>query len=366
MKHIWRIITYTRDLWRYYIVISFFTILLSLVSLLQPMLSGWAIDELRKGTGASVKYVAFIAVAIFATDLFSNLFSNIGGDLGDRMAFKLQKILGERYYEHLLSLPQRYFDTELSGKIIARLDRSVQQISDFMNMLSNTFLQFLFGTVFALIIVTRYSWQVGLMLLSLYPIYIWMTTRSSGKWLQHQSEINENKDIAAGRFAEVIGQIKVTKSFRQELRELGLFKKHFQKVVDIEKPQSVLWHTNDIKRRLVLNVIFFGVYMYVFVQAAHGVLTPGQAVALILYAMQIRIPIFTISFLVDRTQKVVGDSKDYFEILDFKPKIEDSPGALPLKVTKGEIAFDDVSFSYDSKQSVIKNISLAIEPDTKV
>jgi len=366
MKHIWRIITYTRDLWRYYIVISFFTILLSLVSLLQPMLSGWAIDELRKGTGASVKYVAFIAVAIFATDLFSNLFSNIGGYLGDRMAFKLQKILGERYYEHLLSLPQRYFDTELSGKIIARLDRSVQQISDFMNMLSNTFLQFLFGTVFALIIVTRYSWQVGLMLLSLYPIYIWMTTRSSGKWLQYQSEINENKDIAAGRFAEVIGQIKVTKSFRQELRELGLFKKHFQKVVDIEKPQSVLWHTNDIKRRLVLNVIFFGVYMYVFVQAAHGVLTPGQAVALILYAMQIRIPIFTISFLVDRTQKVVGDSKDYFEIMDIKPVVDDISGAVPLKVSVGEIVFDDVSFSYDSKQPVIKNVSLTIKPDTKI
>lgn len=340
--------------------------MLSLVSLIQPLLSGWAIDELRKGSSASVRYVAFIAIGIFLTDLFSNIFSNISGYLGDRMSFKLQKILSERYYSHLLSLPQRYFDKELSGKIIARLDRSVQQISDYMNMLSNTFLQFLFGTFFALIVVMHYSWQVGIMLFSLYPIYVWLTTRSSGKWLGYQAEINENKDIAAGRFAEVIGQIKVTKSFRQELRELKLFKHHYKKIVDIEKPQSVLWHTNDIKRRLVLNVIFFGVYMYVFVQAAHGVLTPGQAVALILYAMQIRIPIFTISFLVDRTQRVVGDSRDYFEIMDIKPMIEDKKLAVALKVTKGEIIFDDVSFSYDSKQPVIKDITFKIEPDTKV
>lgn len=366
MKHIWRIVTYTKVLWRYYAAIGVFTVFLSLMSLLQPLLSGWAIDELRKGSEASVQYVAYIALAIFISDLFSNLFSNISGFLGDRMAFKLNKLLGERYYQHLLTLPQRYYDTELSGKIIARLDRSVQQISDFMNMLSNNFLQFLFTTVFALIIVARYSWQVALMLFALYPIYVWMTTRSSGKWLEYQSQINENKDIAAGRFAEVVGQIKVTKSFRQEIRELNLFKRFQQKVVDIERPQSILWHKNDIKRRLVLNVIFFGVYMYIFTQAAQGAFTPGQAVALILYAMQIRIPIFTISFLVDRMQRVIGDSKDYFAIMDLKPEISDHKGSKPLQVNDGAVTFSNVTFGYEEKQDVLKNISLEIKPDTKI
>lgn len=286
--------------------------------------------------------------------------------MGDRMAFKLNKILGERYFEHLLTLPQRYFDTELSGKIIARLDRSVQQISDFMNMLSNNFLQFLFSTVFALAIVANYSWQVAVMLASLYPIYVWMTTRSSGKWLQYQSDINEQKDIAAGRFAEVIGQIKVTKSFIQEKRELNLFKKHQQNMVDIERPQSILWHTNDVKRRLVLNVIFFGVYLYIFVTAARGGFTPGQAVTLILYAMQIRIPIFTISFLVDRTQKVIGDSKDYFNIMDITPEIHDLHNAKNIHVQNGAIVFKDVSFGYDAEKPVLKNINIEIEPDTKI
>jgi ATP-binding cassette subfamily B protein len=366
MKYIWRIVRYTGSLWRYYVVVSVFTVLLSLMSLLQPLFSGWAIDELRKGSGASVKYVALLAFAIFLTDIFSNLFSNISGYLGDRMAYKLNKILGERYFAHLLTLPQRYFDTELTGKIISRLDRSVQQISDFMNMLSNNFLQFLFSTVFALIIVTRYSWEVALMLFSLYPIYIWLTTRTSGRWLKYQADINEHKDIAAGRFAEVVGQIKVVKSFRQEQRELQFFQRHMQKVVDIEKPQSTLWHTNDIKRRTVLNLIFFAVFMFIFVRAAQGGFTPGQAVTLILYAMQIRIPIFTISFLVDRTQRAVGDSKDYFEIMDIVPDIEDIPHAQPLTVSHGEITFDNVSFSYDKHQPVLKNINLTIAPDTKI
>ncbi len=366
MKHIWRIIKFSGELWRYYLAISTFTVLISFFTLLQPLLSGWVIDELRKGSHASVKYVAIIAIIIFATDLLYTLFSNLSGFLGDRMGYKLNKILAERYYEHLMKLPQKYFDTELTGKIINRLDRSAQQISDFMNMVSNNFLQFVFGTVFALVVVFHYSPAVAVMLFTLYPIYIWMTMRTSGRWLKYQTEINENKDIAAGRFAEVIGQIKVTKSFRQELHELNVFGKRQQKVIDIERPQSVLWHSNDIKRRLVLNIIFFGVYMYIFVQAAHGAFTPGQAVALILYALQIRIPIFTISFLVDRTQQVIGNSKDYFKVMDLEPEIADHKDASNLRVKNGAINFSSVSFSYDNHNQVLKDIDLDIKPDTKV
>ena len=106
--------------------------------------------------------------------------------------------------------------------------------------------------------------------------------------------------------------------------------------------------------------------MYIFVQGARGILSPGQVVALILYAMQIRIPIFTISFLVDRTQRAIADSKDYFEVMSLKPHITDKLDAHQLKVKAGEIIFDNVSFSYEKSQPVIKNVSFAVDPDTKI
>ncbi len=165
MNHIFKILRSAKELWRYYLAISVFTVLLSLMGLLQPLLSGWAIDEIRKGTGASVKYVAILATLIFVMDLLGTLFSNVGGYLGDQMSAKLNKSLSSRYYEHLLSLPQRYFDTELSGKIINRLNRSITQITNFMQMMSNNFLQFIFSTIFALVVVAFYSWQVALMFL---------------------------------------------------------------------------------------------------------------------------------------------------------------------------------------------------------
>ena len=193
-----------------------------------------------------------------------------------------------------------------------------------------------------------------------------MTVRTSSKWQDYQHKKNNHFDIASGRFAEAIGQIKVVKSYNQEEREISFFKRHYQKILGINKPQSKYWHTKDVERRLVLNVIFLGVFLVVFVQAANGVLSAGQAVALIFYAVQIRIPIFTISFLVENTQKAVADSRDYFEIMDITPDIKDSPGASKLKVTTGQVAFDQVSFSYDKNQPVSKRREHNIEPDTKV
>jgi ATP-binding cassette subfamily B protein len=366
MKYIWRILNYARELRRYYISIGLLTILTSATVLLIPLLTGRAIDEISQGTSAELKFVIWIAVGLFVLDVAATFLNNISGYLGDQMAVKLNKILSERYFKHLLTLPQGYFDKELSGALINRLNRSVQQLSNFMNMFSNNFLQFIFSTIFSLIAVAVLSWQVALLLFALYPIYVWMTVRTSDKWQKYQTEKNLNYDIASGRFAEAISQIKVIKSFVQERREMKFFTKHLQKAVHINQPQSKYWHEQDIKRRLALNLIFFGVYVFIFVQATNASISPGEAVALILLAMQIRIPIFTISFLVESVQRAVADSREYFEVMNVQPEITDSPGASVLKVTKGAITFDNVSFGYDDKHTILHDISLSVSPDSKI
>lgn len=364
MKHIWQIIRFTSGLWKYYLAVSILSIVVAVLGLLTPLLSGKAVDTLRDGS-PQISVLVWLAVGIFVIDVASTLVNNISGYLGDMMSAKLQRILSTRYYEHILSLSQQYFDKELSGKIINRLNRSISQISNFMQMWSNNFLQFVFSTIFSLVIIAYFSWPIAALLFALYPIYIFMTIKTSGKWIKFAEKINKNWDIATGRFAESISQIRVVKSFIRENDELKFFDKYYKKIVNISRPQSKLWHIRDIQRRLLLNVIFLGVYILIFVQSAHGQFTPGQAVALILYAMQIRIPIFTISFLVENTQRAVADSKDYFEVMNVEPNITDKEHAKSLRVAKGGIEFNDVTFAYDDKV-VIKNFSATLKPDTKV
>jgi ATP-binding cassette subfamily B protein len=368
MKQIWRIIRFTKDLWPYYIAVSIFTILIAVMSQMQPLFTKAAIDQITKITGGghpNVHLVALFAVLIFLTDFGQTIFSNIAGYIGDILSAKLQRDMSERYFEHLLTLPQSYFDTELTGTIINRMNRGISQITNYIQTLTNNFLQFIFSTVFTLLIVFYYSWQVGLMLFVLYPVFVLLTTRTSERWQGYQKVINKEQDIASGRFAEAIGQVRVVKSFLQERRELRLFSKHFEKAVATTYPQSRFWHRQDILRRVVLNLIFLIMYIYIFVETARGTYSIGTMVLLIQYATLVRIPIFSISFLVDQTQRAVANTKDYFEAMDILPAITDEPGASELQVAEGVVQFNDVIFGYDKGQPVLRALSFSLPADTK-
>lgn len=368
MKHIWRILQFTGELKRYYVAVGIFTIVLAAMGQLQPLLTKGAVDQATKlveGGEANVALVGIFAGLIFLTDVGQTIFANISGYVGDLLSIKLKKLLSSRYYEHLMNLPQTYFDKELTGTIINRMNRGIQDIGDWVQMFSNNFLQFIFSTIFTLIIVAYYSWPVALMLGVLYPVFVWMTAKTSGKWQAYQKQINDNLDVASGRFAESVLQVKVVKSFIQEARELKFFNKHMNQALKTTKPQSVFWHRQDVVRRTVLALIFLGVFMYIFIQTARGVHTIGEMVLLIQYSMLIRIPIFSISFLVDRTQRAVANSKDYFEVMDTKLRITDAAYATDLRVSRGKIVFDNVSFAYDHTP-VLNGINLTIKPDTKV
>ncbi len=309
--------------------------------------------------------VVFLVSMVFLQDIGTTVFDNLGGYIGDMMTVRLRRILSTKYFDHLLSLPQNYFDTELTGKIINRLSRSIDQVTEFIKAMSNNFLQFIFTAVFSLIFVALISWPTALMLATLYPIFLFMTVRTSGKWQSYQGEINTHRDIATGRFAESIGQIKVVKSFIREKAELRFFDKHLSLANNISKPQSKLWHRADAKRRAILNIVFFGVNMFIFVRATQGAFTPGEAVTLLLLAFNIRFPIFTISFLVENTQRAIADSKDYFEVMDMKSTLTDIEGAKNLRVSKGAVSFQDVKFSY-AKEAVLRGLSFDISPDSKI
>src|ERR1035437_2700351 len=368
MRDIWKIIRFTRDLWRYYVAISLFTILIAIVNQLQPLFTKGAIDQITKLSGGHVDVllVASFAGLIFLTDVTQTVISNVSGYIGDIMTAKLQQELSQKYYAYVVSLPQQYFDTELSGKIINRMNRGISQITNFAQVFGNNFFQFVFSTIFSLIIVAYFSWQVALMLLVLYPIFILLTTRTSNKWQGYQKTINTEQDIASGRVAEAVGQIRVVKSFIQERRELSFFRRRYDTVISTTRPQSKFWHKQDVLRRFVLNLIFFAIFAYIFISTAQGHYGIGTMVLLIQYAMLIRIPIFTISFLVDQTQRAISNTRDYFEVMDVKPEITDKDGAKQLKIGNGEIIFDRIRFSYDKDSPVLNDINFIIKPGTKI
>lgn len=369
MKILLKVLQYARNLWPYYTGIIIFSILMSVTALATPFIIKAATDlivgSLQSGQ-PDLSGVLWLAVALFAVDVLNTLFTNWGGYLGDIMSAKLKKQLSERYYTHLLKLPQSYYDHELTGTIINRLNRTIFEVTQFMNMFANNFFQMFLTMILTLIIVLFYSWELALLLFVLYPTFMWLTTLTSRKWQRWQDAKNLQTDIASGRFAEVISQIKVVKSFIQETLEYRHFERRFQKTIDITREQSRYWHNMDIGRRVVLNVIFFAIFAYIFVETMRTRFSLGEMVLLIQLVNMMRFPIFNMSFIVDNTQRAIAGSKDYFAVMSLKPAVADKSHAPALAVTDGRIEYDDVSFGYGDDGNVLENITFTVEPGEKV
>lgn len=368
MRHLLKVLSYGRNLWPYYIGIICFSVLMSLTALAVPFIIKEATDLIVRSiqTGnADVSGALWLAVLLFVVDVASTFFTNWGGYLGDIMSARLKKQLSEQYYSHLLKLPQSYYDKELTGTIINRLNRTIFEVTQFMNMFANNFFQMFLTMFLTLIIVLLYSWELALLLAILYPLFMWLTTLSSKKWQKWQEEKNHETDIASGRFAEVITQIRVVKSFIQETLEFRHFERRFQKTITITQKQSAYWHNMDIGRRLVLNVIFFLMFAYLFVQTAQSRFTIGEMVLLIQLLNMMRFPIFNMSFIIEGIQKAIAGSKDYFAVMSLKPAVADKHHAPALEVTKGNIEYSDVTFSY-GKKSVLHNVSFSVNSGEKL
>lgn len=391
MRSLGRILSAARELWPYYLGITLAAIAVAVTSLLTPFIIKWATDEViaqTQGAGRGVQALVWLAVALLAVELFNSVVSNVGGYLGDAMSVRLRAILSSRYYSKMLSLPQRYFDSQLTGTIISRLQRSITEVTQFLQMFSNGFFPMLITLVATLVITASYSWMLAVLLVVIYPVFAWLTTLTSKRWQVIEKVKNREFDVAGGRFAEAIGQIRVVKSFVQERRELGLFNDRYRSTVGLTSTQSRWWHLMDVARRAALNVIFFGIYVIIFTRTAQGAFTIGVMVLLIQLVAMARAPIQSMSFYVDASQRAIAGSRDYFEAMAELPEphaailpsdalalrnppapvsdAEASGGPWPVVPGSPMVSFDHVTFGYDESVAVLTDITFAIAEGERI
>jgi ATP-binding cassette subfamily B protein len=378
-----RILRFTRDLAPLYAAVILCSVLTAGAALAVPFLIGHATDTVtaavggRTPTGTAVRAVVLIAAAVLVAELLNTVVSNIGGWFGDVMSNRMRTILSVRYYDKLLHLPQRWFDEEITGTIVARLNRSITEITNFAKTMSNTFASMLITTVAVLAISAWYAWPLAVLLLIVFPLYVWLTSLTSVKWQRLEAEKNEQVDIASGRFAEVVGQIRVVKSFVRERGELTDFSRRFWSTDATTRAQSTHWHRMDVIRRAALNLVFFGIYVIIFVRTVQGDFTLGQMVLLVQLMSMAKAPVESMSWVIDSSQRAIAGSKDYFRVMGTEvdprtasmlaraeqdvppPAIEPVPGAPVVR-------FREVSFAYEDGEDVLHGIDFSVDRGERI
>lgn len=393
---------FTSSLIPYYVTVAVASVLVTSAGIAIPFIIGKATDtlvEASRGTGGSdvVEKVLWLAVAFLAVDIFAALCVAIGNYFGDVMSQKMRAILSVRYYEKLLMLPQSYFDNEMTGTITSRLNRSIMEVVNFVKAFSNMFFTVLLTIIAVLGISAVYSPWLALLLAIVFPTYLWLTMLTSRGWQVYETQKNAEVDASGGRFIEVVGQVRVVKSFVQELRELTHFSRSYVRTVELTKGQSRYWHRMDFLRRAFMTIMFSAIYAFIFARTAGGDFSIGDMVLLIQLVALARQPIANLSYIVDTAQRAIAGSKDYFAVMsekidthpalaeqvaaaaaagDLDASVREFSSEVAAPVSDGvaaerpapevAVSFEDVSFSYDAGADVLRHITFEVKRGERV
>ena len=369
MRPLREIFVYTSGLRSYIAAIALLAICTALFAFVPPyvikLATDWIVAISQHTTEFSWTTLGVYAAVLVGVAVLSSIITDVNGYLGDQLSIRARHQLSTAYYKHLLALPQRYYDNEISGKIVNRLSRAIGDITNFLQFFSNNLLQMLLTTALTLFVLWWYSWGLALLFAILIPANLYLTARTSGKWQALEKEKNQHFDTASGRFTEVIGQIRLVKSFLTEKSEYRAFDSEVKQMISLTATQSRHWHTMNFLRGLIFGTIRALSLILIFYLAATQQLTIGEIAMLIVLIQQASMPLNGLSFFVDSYQRAVANSKDYLEAMH-EPTEPDDMHHDRLKLSQADVEFRHVGFRYDAKTPVLEDVSFQIKPGQKV
>ncbi len=276
------------------------------------------------------------------------------------------KTLRKDLFDHIQTLPVRYFDTNATGDIMSRFTNDVDVVGE---MLNNTVIQLIQGfisIVGTVSIMLYMNVWLALLTILLVPLMLKaggsIAKRSSKYYRQQQSALGKLN----GYIEETVTGQKVVKVFCHE-----------------EKAVEEFTDLNDDLRKKQVKAQFFGGIMGPVMgnigQVSYGItacvgglfclagrLSLGGLTVFVNYSRQFSRPINEISMQINTIFSALAGAERVFKVMDEEPEEADKPDAVEMDDVKGEVIMEDVSFGYNPDKVILKHINLYAHAGQKV
>ena len=358
-----RLLTY---MWRYKWLTALalaFTFLTSLLLTAIPLAARWYIDHLVDPTEAGspvltafqflILYYGLFIGRVLATYLSQLTFARVSNSIVRDIRLDI--------FKNLQRLGMSFYDQTAAGSIVSRVTNDTQAVADmFSTVFSSIVSSFL---LFLVTLVTMFSldWHLTVWILPFLPI-IWFSIRLYRKLSNRLVKMTRQKlsDINV-KLSESIEGMRIVQAFRQEKRLTDEFEQINGEHLDYAN-RSV--DVNSIFLRpamTLLQVLAYAVILTFFgLNWQSSGFTAGLIYAFIQYVNQLFQPLIDVTQNFATLQTSTISAGRVFEMMDrddYEPK---QAGSLK-EIERGDIRFEHVSFSYDGKRDVLKEISFEVK-----
>lgn len=336
---------------------------LAIAQFAEPILFGRIIDLMTRAQLPGRKLTWDALIPLLSAWASFGLFSIAGAILvglnADRLAHRRRLAVMSDYFIHALRLPLSFHTNVHSGRLLKiMLDGAGAMFGLWLSFFRENCASFV--ALFILLPMALFiNWRLGGLLISLVIIFYFVTSFVLRRTETLQDQVEHFNSSLAEHASDTLGNIPVVQSFTRIEHESKILKKIINDVLSAQIPVLSWWALVVVASRASATLTLLAIFLLGARLHMQGEASIGEIVTFMNFA----------TLLIGRLEQVVGfinvlfmqaaKVQDFFDVLDTKPSITDSPNAYDAGRLKGNVIFENVSFSYDGRRQALEDISFS-------
>ena len=335
------------------------TILLALVSLLNPYLIKETVDKYitEKDSEGLINNIILMFVVVLVEVLLRFSFIYFANWVGQHIIRDIRA----KIFRHILQFKMSYFDKNSVGKLVTRVVSDIETIAAFFSSGVFTIVSDVLQMFAVAALMFYFNWKLALIALAVLPILIYATRVFQQAIKATFQEVRNQVANLNGFVQERVTGMKIVQLFNREKVEYKNFKdinnKHKEAYVKTIWYFSIFFPIAEILSSIGIGlIVWFGSKQIV----GGEVPGPGMLMAFVQMAQMLFRPLRQIADKFNQLQMGIVSGERVFKVIDTHSSIVKS-GTIEAKKLKGDISFKDVRFSYVKDEEVLKGISLEVK-----
>ncbi|MGO1651581.1 ABC transporter ATP-binding protein [Senegalia sp. (in: firmicutes)] len=332
--------------------------LIAVIDLIFPMVTReFTRDIIPNGKMRELYIITGALVVLFIIRAILNYIVDYWGHVvGARMEANMRKDL----FSHIQTLPFSYFDKVKTGNLMSRIVNDLREISELAHHGPEDLFLSIIMLIGSFILMFTINIPLTLIVFTFIPVMLFFAFKKRNKMNHAFKTVKKKIANVNSQLQDSLSGIRVAKSFANEEYEMYKFEignREFKDSREFAFKSMAEFFTgmNFLINMLNLVVISVG---GIFI--TNDTMNFSDLLAFLLFINFFMQPIRRLTQFTQQFQDGMTGFERFLQILEVKPDIVDEAGAIKLDDVKGNIRFNDVSFSYDEDETVLKGIDLDI------
>ncbi len=340
-----------------------FLALAKLINVGVPVLYKRAVDALTPGVAAAIVVPVMLVIAYGAARVLAQVFGELRDAVFAKVGQRAVRQIALRTFRHLHALSLRFHLERQTGGLSRAIERGIRGMDFLLSyMLFSAIPTVLEIALVAGILWYNFDWTFAAVTLVTVLLYVIFTFAITDWRVRFRREMNDRDSEANTKAIDSLLNFETVKYFANEEHEAGRFDVALQAYEKAAVKSQTTLALLNVGQGIIIAIGLVAVMLLAGAGVAAGRLTVGAFVMVNAYLVQLYMPLNFLGVVYRNIKQSLIDLESMFRLLDVNAEVRDRPGAKPLDVSHGEIAFDHVSFRYDERRPILQDVSFRVPP----